>query len=169
MWQVWLKMFQWFWRRFLKVLNVFLLLPNYLPFKNGVALHLNKLDSLSPKNALCQFWLKLARWFWRRRFLKVVNLFLLFPNYLPFEKDLALHLNILESPSPGDTLCQVWLKLAQWSLRRRWKCEKFTDRRTDRQTDNGQQVIRTAHLSFQLRWAKEEMFFRNIKNWIFSF
>ena len=29
-----------------------------------------------------------------------------------------------------------------------------TDGRTDRQTDDGQQVIRTAHLSFQLRWAK---------------
>ena len=35
-------------------------------------------------------------------------------------------------------------------LRRRWKCEKFTDR----QTDNGQQENRKAHLSFQLRWAK---------------
>ena len=26
----------------------------------------------------------------------------------------ALHLNKLESPSPMDALCQVWLKLAQW-------------------------------------------------------
>ena len=168
--QVWLKMAHWFWRRFLKALNVFLLFPNYLPFKKGVVLHLNKLESPSPNNVLCQFclkldqwfgrrrffcfqlivtisqlfrplrrtwlfidklespppndalcqvWLKLAQWFWRKRFLKVVNLFLLFPNYLPLEKDLALHLNILESPSPGDTLCQVWLKLAKWSWRRR--------------------------------------------------
>ena len=31
-----------------------------------------------------------------------------------------------------------------------------TDRRTDRQTDDGRQVIRKAHLSFQLRWAKNE-------------
>ena len=29
-----------------------------------------------------------------------------------------------------------------------------TDGRTDRQTDAGRQVIRKAHLSFQLRWAK---------------
>ena len=28
----------------------------------------------------------------------------------------------------------VWLKLAQWFWRRRWKREKFTDRLTDRQT-----------------------------------
>ena len=75
---------------------------------------------------------------------------------------MALHLKKLESPSPRDTLCQVWLKLAQWFWRRRWKCEKFTDRQTDRrtdgrtdgQTDDGRQVIRKAHLSFQLRWAK---------------
>ena len=64
-------------------------------------------------------WLKLARWFWRRRFLNFVNVFLLFPNYLPFEKGEALHLNKLESPSPKDALCQVWLKLAQWFREKR--------------------------------------------------
>ena len=71
------------------------------------------------KDALCQVWLKLAQWFWRRRFLNFVNVFSLFPNYLPFEKGGALHLNKLESPSPKDALCQVWLKLAQWFWRRR--------------------------------------------------
>eukprot|EP00105_Crassostrea_gigas_P041638 XP_019925786.1 PREDICTED: peroxidase-like protein [Crassostrea gigas] len=35
--------------------------------------------------------------------------------------------------------------------RRSLKCEKFTDRHTDRQTDDGQNVIRIAHLRFQLR------------------
>ena len=35
-----------------------------------MAIHLNKLQSSSPKNALCQIWLKLSQWFWRicRRF-----------------------------------------------------------------------------------------------------
>ena len=112
--QVWLKLAQWFLRiRFLKVVNLFLLFPNYLPFWKGVTLHLNKLESPLPKDTLCQVWLKLAQWFWRRRFLKVVNLFLLFPNYFFFGKGIALQLNKLESPSPRDTLCQVWLKLAQ--------------------------------------------------------
>ena len=60
---------------------------------------------------------------------------LLFRNYLPFEKSGALHLIKIESPSPKDALCQVWLKLAQWFWRRRWKCEKFTDRQTDGRTD----------------------------------
>ena len=67
---------------------------------------------------------------------------------------IVLHLTKLESPSPKDALCQDWLKLAQWFWRRRWKCEKFTDR----QTDDGRQVIRKAHLSFQLRWAKKHLF-----------
>ena len=66
----------------------------------------------SPKNALFQVWLKLAQWFWRRRIFNVVNIFLLFCNYLPLEKDRALHLNKLESPSTKNALCQVWLKFA---------------------------------------------------------
>ena len=66
--------------------------------------HLNKLESPLPKDALCQVWLKLAQWFWRRRFLNLVNVFSLFRNYLPFEKGLALNLNKLESPSPKDAL-----------------------------------------------------------------
>ena len=96
----------------------------------------------------------MAQWFWRRRFFYSVNVF----YYLPLEKGGALQLNKLESPLPKDALCQVWLKLAQWFWRRRWKCEKFTDRRTDGQTDAGRQVIRKAHLSFQLRWAKNVWF-----------
>ena len=32
----------------------------------GVALHLNKLEFRTPKDALCHIWLKLAQWFWRR-------------------------------------------------------------------------------------------------------
>ena len=36
------------------------------PLEKGVALHLNKLESPPPKDALCQVWLKLVQWFWRR-------------------------------------------------------------------------------------------------------
>ena len=74
----------------------------------------------------------------------------------PWKRGGALHLNKLESPSPKDALCQVWLKLAQWFWRRRWKCEKFTTTTTTTTTtDNGQILIRKAHLSFRLRWAKK--------------
>ena len=57
---------------------------------------------------------------------KFVNVFSLFPYYFPLEKGVTLHLRKLESPSPKDALCQVWLKLAQWFLRR--SRQKFTDR-----------------------------------------
>ena len=124
------------------------------PLGKGGALHLNKLKYPLPRDTL----------FCRRRFLKVVNLYLLFSNHLPFRMGVAHHLNILESLSPRDTLCQVWLKLAQLLWRRRWKCEKFTDRQTDRrtnrrtdgQTDDGRHVIRKAHLSFQISWGKNK-------------
>ena len=96
------------------------LIRNYLPFEKRGALHFNKIESPSPKDALCQVWLKLAKWFWRRRFLNFVNVFSLFRNYLPLGKGGALLLNKLESPSPKDALCKVWLKLAQWFWRRRF-------------------------------------------------
>ena len=91
---------------------------------NSLVLHLKKTPlhpkkSPSPKDALCQDWLKLAQWFWRRGFFNFVNVFSLFRYYLPLEKK----------------LCQVWMKLTQWFWRRRWMCEKFTDIRTDRHTD----------------------------------
>ena len=74
-----------------------------------MALHLNKLESPSPRDALCQSFVQslgeinpvvLEK--------KIVNI------DLPFGNDVSLHLNKLESPSPKDVLCQVWLKLALW-------------------------------------------------------
>ena len=50
----------------------------------------------------------------KKIFFNFVNVLSLFRNYLPCEKSRDLHLNKLESPSPKDALCQVWLKLAQW-------------------------------------------------------
>ena len=51
-------------------------------------------------------------------FLISLMYFRYFCNNLPLEMGWVLHLNKLESPSPKDALCQVWLKLAQWFLRR---------------------------------------------------
>ena len=59
----------------------------YLPLEEDGTLHLNKIESPSTQDDLCQDWLKLAQWFWRR-FLNFVNVFLLFCNYLPLN---ALH------------------------------------------------------------------------------
>ena len=66
--QGWWKLAPWlFRRRFLNFVYLFLLLPYYLPLENGVALHLNNLEFPLPKDALCQFSLKLALWFFKRR------------------------------------------------------------------------------------------------------
>jgi hypothetical protein len=98
----------WFWRRrFSKNFNVFLLFRYYLPLKKGYPLRLNKLESPLPKDDLCQVWLKLAQWFWRRKFLNDTNPFLDFCDYLPVEEDLALYLNKLDFTSSKDNLYQV--------------------------------------------------------------
>ena len=104
---------------FLNFVNVFSLFRNYLRLEKGGALHLNKLESPSPKDAFCQVWLQLAQWIWRRRFVNFVNVFSPFRNYFPVEKGRALHLKKLEFPLPKDDLCQVWLKLARWFLEKK--------------------------------------------------
>ena len=93
----------------------------YLILEKDGTLHFNKIESSLPKDALCKVWLKLTQWFLRRRFSYFVNVFSLFRHYLLLKKKgVALnHLHKLESPLPEDALCQVWLKLAQWFLRRR--------------------------------------------------
>ena len=117
-------------------------LSKCLSLAKGVALHLNKLEFPSPKDALCQLWLKFAKWFWRR-FLNFVNVFLLFRNSLPLEKGVALHLR--KFPSSKDVFAMfIW----NWP-RRRWKCEKLTDLRT-----TGAQH---SSLEFQLSWADNSL------------
>ena len=71
----------------------------------------------------------------RRRLLNYVHAYLLFRNYQLLEKVGSFILNKLESPTLQNALCQVWLKLALWFLKRRCKCTKVTDRREDRQTE----------------------------------
>ena len=115
--QVWLKLAQWFWRRrFLNFVNVLLLFRKYLHLEMGMALHLTKLESPSHHDAFCQVLLKLAQWFWRRRFLNFINVFSLFHNCLPLE-----NLNKLESPSPRDlSLIHIWRCRRYAVCRSRW-------------------------------------------------
>jgi hypothetical protein len=97
LYQVWVNLACWFWRRFFfLIFSVFLLFCYYLPLVRGNPLHLNKLESPPPKDDLCQ-----AQWFWRT-FFNDPTPFWHVCNYLPFEEDLALYLNKLESPSPKD-------------------------------------------------------------------
>ena len=75
----------------------------------------------------------------KKNFKFLQYIFSLLCNYLPLENSMALYLNKLEFPSPKDALCQVRLKLVMWFWRRKWKCEKFTDRRTERWLTIGHQ------------------------------
>ena len=64
----------------------------------------------SIKDVLCQVWLKLAHWFWRRSFYNFVNVFPLFLYYLPDEYGEGLHLNKFEFTLSYDALYEVLLK-----------------------------------------------------------
>ena len=73
-------------RRFFNFISVFSLFLNYLPLEEGMALHLNKAEFPSTKDVLCQVWLKMAQWFWRRRFFDFVNVFRYFVIISPWKK-----------------------------------------------------------------------------------
>ena len=100
------------------VLNIVLQIRYYLPSWRMWLFFLS--------DALCQVWLKLAQWFCRRRILNIINIILLFRHYFPMEKDVALHLNKLESPPPKDALCQVRVVLDKIKM---WKIYGQTERR----------------------------------------
>ena len=66
--------------------NVINLLFDYnLPLKRTFLLHLNKVESPTPKDVLCHVWLKLAQCFWRG-FLDFFNVFFVFPLLSLFGK-----------------------------------------------------------------------------------
>ena len=123
--------------------------------EKGRALHLNKLESPSPKDTLCQVWLKLAQWFWRRRFFYFVNVFSLFRNYLPFEKAGPFIWTNLNPLHPG-MLCAKfgW----NWPIGSGEEDENVkslqTDRQTDRQTD-GRTDGRTDRQTTDDRWSEK--------------
>ena len=61
---------------FFHFLNVFSIFCNYLLMEKDRTLHWNKHQSPLPKDALCQVWLKLAQWFWRRRIFLILSMYL---------------------------------------------------------------------------------------------
>ena len=116
--KVCLKLAQWFLRRLLNFINVFSQFCNYLPWKRAGPFIWTNLNPHHSRMLCAKF-----GWNWpcgsREEYcFNFINVFSLFCNYLPLEKDRALYLNKPESPSPKDALCKVWLKLTQWFLRR---------------------------------------------------
>jgi hypothetical protein len=56
------------------------------PLENSYPLHFKKIESPSPKDNSCQVWLKLAQWFWRRRFLNDTTHFYIFVIISPLKR-----------------------------------------------------------------------------------
>lgn len=111
---VWNPLGQWFWRRFLAAHDVFSYSATVFLWEMVWPFNLKKLKLSSPRCFV-------SRWVWivQEEFLKIVNLFSLFYyNYLPLVKSVILQQK-LEFHSIKDTLCLVWLKLAQWFWRDR--------------------------------------------------
>ena len=58
---------RWLWRRFLNVVTVFELYRYHLHLEKGVLLTLTKVEYPVHKDILYQVWLKLTKWFWKRK------------------------------------------------------------------------------------------------------
>ena len=76
-------------RKIFKFINIFSLFRNYISLEKG----------RGPSSE--QTW-------------QLVNVFSQFFYYIPLEKGGALYLNKFDPPSPKNSLCKVWLKLALW-------------------------------------------------------
>ena len=98
--------FGWNWTSESGVVNVFF--RYNLPLKMGVVLHLNKVESPTPKDALCQDGLKIDQWIWRRRFFECQQFIFTTSIISPSKKGVAPHLYKLEFPLPNDVLYQIW-------------------------------------------------------------
>ena len=84
--------------------------------------------------------------------LKVINYFYYFPIISPLGRAWPFIWQT-EIPFTQGYLMQSLVEIGPVVLEKKMKMWKVY-RWTDRQTDDGRQGIRKAHLSFQLRWAK---------------
>ena len=111
------------------------------------SLYLQKLGSPSPKDALCQVWLKLAQWFWSRKpgFYNLSMCFCVFAIAW-----------ISASKTSNSSCKQTWIPFLQECFVRSLVeigpevLEKKIKNSFEKLTD-GQQAIKKAHLSMQLK------------------
>ena len=102
----------------LNLVNVFSLFCYFLPLKKDGGPLFEKIKFPSPKNALCQVWLKLVLHMVLDK--KVLLNFRYFVIISPSEMAGPLIWKKLESSSQKNALWQVWLKLAHWLCRKRF-------------------------------------------------
>ena len=110
--QVWLKLAQWFWRMFLNFINVFFSILWLSLLWKMWGPSFEQYWILFTQGCIVPSLVKSAQWFWRRRLLNLVNVFLLFRYYLPSWINVGPSFRKLEFSSPKDALCKVgwnWL------------------------------------------------------------
>ena len=112
---------------------IFLLFPNYLTFWEGHGPSFEQTQISFTQRYFVPSLVEINPVVLEKKIFKAVKLFILFPNYLPFERGASLIWTNLNALHPG-ILLPFWLKMAHWFRRRRWNYEKFTDGRTERQT-----------------------------------
>ena len=107
-------------------------------------LHLKKLEPPSSKDALCQVWLKLAQWFWKRRFLISSMLFHYFIIISPWKRVGPFFWTNL-NPLHSGMLCAKfgwnWPSCSGEEDKngKRLQTDRRTDGRTDRRRTTGDQ------------------------------
>lgn len=90
----------------------------------------------------------LVKWFLRRKCFKTYTQFLLFPDNLPFEKNLEFYFdNLYFLPIRIGLMYQVQLNKAQWFWKKKSKMWKVHWRTTD----DGRQMIRKAISSILIK------------------
>ena len=142
------------WRKQFKSINTYGLREektHYLFYKNIIVLHLNKLESPLPKDALWQF-----GWYWPSGsgdeiFFNFVNYFTIISHWKRAGTFIWTNFNPLHPRMLCAKFNRNWPS-GFWEESRNRKSLQM-DRQTDRQKT--QQAIWKAHVSFQLRWAKE--------------
>ena len=136
----------------------------YLALEKGMTLHLNKLESSSPRDALCQSFVQslveINPVVLEKKIVKICQFIFKIPqlSISPLGRMWLFIWTNLNALHPG-TLCAKfgW----NWPSGSGEEDENVKSLQTYRRMD-GQQVIRKAHLSFQLMWAK------NVKTCTFS-
>ena len=117
------------------------------------------------KNTLCQVWLKLAKCFRRRRFFLISSMY--FRNFIiisPWKRagsNIWTNLNPLHSRMLCAKFGWNWTSGFWEEVENRKSLQ--TNGQRDRQTREDRRSEK-AHLSFQLRWAKNESWFSCIRS-----
>ena len=166
--QLWLKLTKLFWKRgFFKVITLLYHFPIISPLGRAWPFIWTNLQSLQQRILCAKMLLKLAQWFWRRWFLKVILFFCYLAIFSPLGRAcMALHLKKNLNPLHQGILCAKFGWNRPMVLEKKIKMWKDY-RRTDRQTtdDRWSEKFTWAFSSGELKSAKKRTWQQKGKKW----